>query len=128
MFRKKIFEILDTIDFIKTNDHKLYGELVALIKLKVSSHLTIDCDLKKLAEYFDIECKNLQQKPWFTSQQLNQMIEHSYQKPDFLRDIAILLRDRSDFQSAKKFINKAHELRPNGPVIIKLKNEMDELI
>jgi len=71
--------------------------------------------------------QHLHKQTWFTQNQLNNMLKDQYQKPDFLRDIAVILRDRNDMENAYKSISKALELRPQGPAIIKLEEEITEL-
>jgi TfoX/Sxy family transcriptional regulator of competence genes len=72
--------------------------------------------------------QKLHKQSWFTQNQLNSMLKDQYQKPDFLRDIAVILRDKGDMENAYKLISKALELRPQGPVIQKLKKEIGELL
>lgn len=70
-----------------------------------------------------------QEKPeWFNQHQLNNMAEGKYKEADFLRDIAVLLKNRGDTHNAYKLICKALELRPNGPFIQKFKKEMEQLL
>ena len=72
--------------------------------------------------------QTLHKQLWFNQNQLESMLGKQYYKPDFLRDIAVLLRDKGDMGNAYKIISKALELRPQGPVIAKLKEEIGELI
>jgi len=65
---------------------------------------------------------------WFNQNQLDMMLEEQYQKPDFLRNVAVILRDKGDIENAYRIISKALELRPQGPGIIKLKEEIGRLI
>lgn len=65
---------------------------------------------------------------WFNQNQLDSMAEGNYQEADFLRDIAIILKDKGDIKNSKKIINKAFELRPNGPFIKKFKEDMENNI
>jgi tetratricopeptide (TPR) repeat protein len=72
--------------------------------------------------------QKLHKQIWFTQHQLNSMLSNQYQKPDFLRDIAVILRDKNDMENAYRLISKALELRPQGPVIQKLEKEIKELL
>ncbi len=65
---------------------------------------------------------------WFTQEQIDKMITDKYQKPAFLRDTAIILRNRGDYKNAYKVILKALELRPHGPRIQQLEKEIGKLI
>jgi hypothetical protein len=72
--------------------------------------------------------QKFQKQSWFTQNQLNSMLNTQYQKPDFLRDTAVILRDKGDVKNAYKLISKALELRPQGPAIQKLKKEIRKLL
>ena len=85
-------------------------------------------DLIQLSKWFGINIKWVEEKIWFTQQQLNKMVEGEYEEADYLREIAILLKEKGDESNAYKLISRALELRPNGPYIVKLKKEMDKMI
>jgi len=72
--------------------------------------------------------RHLHKQSWFTQNQLNTMLKDQYKKPDFLRDIAVILRDRDDMENAYKVISKALELRPQGSAIVKLEEEIREIL
>ncbi len=72
--------------------------------------------------------QSIHKQLWFNQNQLDRMLEKAYQKPDFLRDTAVILRDKGDIENAYKIISQALELRPQGPVIAKLKEEIGRLI
>lgn len=65
---------------------------------------------------------------WFNNTQLNRMSEGIYKEADFLRDIANLLIKRKDYIPAHEIIRRAFKLRPNGPAIIKLNEQIKKLI
>lgn len=57
---------------------------------------------------------------WFSENQLSMMINGKYREPDFLRDIAVQADSRKHARFAHRLIQRALELRPNGPKIIEL--------
>ncbi|MBD3842004.1 MAG: hypothetical protein IE909_09000, partial [Campylobacterales bacterium] len=83
-------------------------------------------EVETLAQWFNIPYKTTKQALWFNQHQLNGMAAGNYKEADFLRDIAVLLKNKGDSDSAKKLIQKALSLRPNGPVIKKLYEEWNE--
>jgi hypothetical protein len=122
---KKILSYLQ-----KDNEVKEY--LIYQMKKKLESKNNLQYSIFKLAELFDIpnlvQYEENQNEVWFTQNQLTNMANGKYQEADFLRDIAILLKNKDDTKNAKDIINKAYKLRPHGAYIQKLKEEMDELI
>jgi len=60
--------------------------------------------------------------PW-TTKVTNAGIPN-YQYADLFRDTASIFIDADQFILALAFIEKAHELRPNGPLIIKMRDNL----
>lgn len=112
---------------LKDNKIKEYIYSETINKLKTRRNLTYS--IYKLAELLDIEqlenYENISEDFWFTQNQLNNMAEGKYKVPDFLRDISVILKDKSDIINAKKIIDKAFELRPNGTFIKKFKEDLE---
>lgn len=111
------------IFLIKDKEIKMYLKRMVLKKLEAGF---INYSIFRLAEFFDIpNLENYEiQYYWFNQNQLKNMTSDRYQKADFLRDIATLLLDRGDIKNADKIISKALELRPQGSVIINIKEQI----
>jgi len=112
-------------------DKEIKEYLIYQIKNKLKLKNNLQYSIFKLAELLDIpnlvQYEKEQDEPWFSQIQLGNMASGKYKDADFLRDIAILLKDKGDIKNAKDLLNKAYEIRPKGPHIIKLKEEMDEI-
>ena len=113
-------------------DKEIEEYLVYQIKNKLKLKNNLQYSIFKLAELLDIpnlvQYEKEQDEPWFSQKQLENMANGKYKAADFLRDISILLKDKGDIKNAKDLINKAYEIRPHGTYIVKLKEEMDEMI
>jgi hypothetical protein len=82
-----------------------------------------DYEILKLAEFFNYDINRIKINPiWFNDAQLNHMAK--YELVDFYREISQLLFSRGDLKHALSLIEKALELRPNGPAIIALSNRI----
>lgn len=123
--KNKIIEIFSIIKYIEVNHYSIYKYLVNCIKLKLVNNINLSIELQTIAQWFDISYTNIERNVWFNQNQVNDMVDGKYQEADFLRDIAIILKDRGDIVNAKKIINKAFELRSNGPFIKKFKEDME---
>jgi len=76
-------------------------------------------EIIKLAEMFNYDLNQIEIKEaWFNQNQLKNI--HNLQLVDLYRDIAYLCYHRGDLSNAQLLIEKAREIRPNGPAIIKL--------
>lgn len=65
---------------------------------------------------------------FFTPSQLQEMSKGKYKEADFLRDISIIAKENGDIQHAYLLINRAFELRKDGPFIKKLKEELEKKV
>jgi len=126
LYKNKINDILNIIEYMKHNNENLFTYLVKCINIEISENTNIPYEVQILAQWFDIPCSYIRNESWFTQEQLTNMASGKYKDADFLRDIAILLKDKGDVENAKKIINKAYELRPKGTFIKKNKEEMDK--
>lgn len=61
---------------------------------------------------------------WFDHQQMAAIQERKYEEADFLRDISVITAAYGDYEMAHRLIRRARELRPHGPVIHRLENEL----
>ena len=127
LYKNKINDILNIIEHIKHTNKKIYNYLVKCINIEISENINISYDVQILAQWFDIPYSYIRNESWFTQKQLTNMAEGKYKEADYLRDIAIVLKDKGDIKNAKDILNKAYELRPKGPHIKKLKEEMEDL-
>jgi len=127
LYKNKINDILNIIEHIKLNNKKIFNYLVKCINSKLDENTNIPYEVQILAQWFDIPNIYIRNEPWFSQRQLENMANGKYKNADFLRDIAILLKDKGDIKNAKDLINKAYEIRPKGPHIIKLKEELENL-
>lgn len=80
--------------------------------------------LAELLEIDDLESYRPGEGTWFTKQQLKKMANGKYQNADFLRDIAELLLSKGDLDHASLLVEKALEERPNGPILMQLKEKI----
>jgi len=82
-----------------------------------------DYEVFKLAEMLNYDINQITNNDfWFNKNQLKQM--EKWQTVDFLRDIAYQCYHRGDIEHASLLIEKAREIRPNGPAIIKLSDQI----
>ncbi len=125
---KKLQKILQLVDSLKQDKKELYTHIVKCITNHIRTKDTLSCDIKQLCVWFDIDTDTIDERPvWFNRDQLSRMSEGKYREADFLRDIAILSRDKGDIEYAYSLISKALELRPNGPFIIELEKQISKL-
>ncbi len=76
-------------------------------------------EIIKLAEMFNYDLNQIEVKEaWFNQNQLKNI--PNQQLVEIYRDIAYLCYHRGDLNNAQLLIEKAREIRPNGPAIIKL--------
>jgi len=124
-YKDKIVQILGLIEYLEKNEIEVYNYIKSCINNKLMPNVRNSFEIENLAQWFEIPHKTATKAFWFNQNQLNNMVAGNYKEPDFLRDIAVLLKNRGDVQNAYKIISKALELRPNGPAIQKLKKEME---
>ena len=76
-------------------------------------------EIIKLAEMFNFDLNQIEIKEaWFNQNQLKNI--PNLQPVEIYRDIAYLCYHRGDLTNAQLLIEKAREIRPNGPAIVKL--------
>lgn len=76
-------------------------------------------EIIKLAEMFNYDLNQIEMKEaWFNQNQLMNM--PNLQPVEIYRDIAYLCYHRGDLSNAQRLIEKAREIRPNGPAMIQL--------
>lgn len=96
---------------------ELYRELKNRVVTKLTER-SGQFETFKLAEFFNLEFE-VKSSEWFTKVQVDRM--PSYEKAEFLRDIADLMYRRGDYSDAEEIINAALRERPHGPLIKTLK-------
>lgn len=115
-----------------TKETTLRNYIYKIIHDKLNSKENLTFSIYKLAELLEIEnlylYESREKNIWFNQQQLHSMVAGKYKEPDFLRDIATLLLKKGDIKNADAIISRALQLRPNGPGIIKIKEEVKELL
>ena len=76
---------------------------------------------------FNLDVNQFDEKElWFKPHQLQNM--PNAQAVDFLRDIAYQCYYRGDLENAELLIEKALEIRPKGPAIIKLSDQIKQVL
>lgn len=122
----RISEILEELKKQKPN-------LFQYISEQLNKKLATSCqdyEVLKLAEMFNHDINHIKnsRETWFNSQQLDRM--PNFKLVDFYRVIANKCFQHGDLEHAMHLIEKAKELRPEGPAIIKLyeklKQELDK--
>jgi hypothetical protein len=115
----EIFEIFKQLEQAKPKIFKyIHTQLTKHLK---SDHHTFE--VLKLAELFNLDVNQFDEKElWFKPHQLQNM--PNAQAVDFLRDIAYQCYYRGDLENAELLIEKALEIRPKGPAIIKLAEQI----
>lgn len=128
LYRKKMNDILDIVEYFKEKKPEIHRYLVSKILEHAQNQKKLSCEITSLTEWFDIVSEILpsRKEPWFSQAQLNNMANGKYKELFFLKDIAVLLLQKGDIENADKIITKALEIRPNGPAIIKLKQTITE--
>lgn len=117
-------EIFHTFQQLEKSKPKIFK----YIHTQLTHYLTNDhhtFEVLKLAELFNLDVNKFDEKElWFNPNQLRNM--PNAQAVDFLRDIAYQCYYRGDLENAKILIEKALEIRPKGPAIIKLSDQIKQ--
>lgn len=125
---KRLQNILKLTETIKKEKPKLSSYISECIRIYIEANDFLSYDIRQLCGWFDIYISTVNEKLlWFHQNQLQNMATGKYEEADYLRDIATLLLDREDMQNADKIITRALTLRPKGPMIIKIKEQIMEL-
>jgi tetratricopeptide (TPR) repeat protein len=130
VLRQVLQQKLHIINELQEKQNQDYIEIKKLI-LRSAQTKPITYDLKKLIELFECEeiYSMLNKDDFFFSQKkINEMLSHNYKTVQFLRDIASLLYQRKDYDNARNLINRALELNPNGSVILKISQDIDNAL
>lgn len=115
----RMFEVIEQIKLEKA---QLYSYLEKQVHVQLKNN-TIGSDAGKLADLFDIDHKKgSETSPWFSSAILTKM--PNFKLEDFLRETAYVAYERGDSKHAQALIEKARELRPKGPFIVKLSDKL----
>ena len=122
----QLIEILSILEELKSNRVELFEYIVKQATVALTERLG-SYSLFKLAELLDIENFNPDRMHrWFVTYQLDQMATGKYQEADYLREIASLLVERNDLHTAYRLTARAIELRPQGPGIIRLHQQIEQ--
>lgn len=79
----------------------------------------------RLAELFNIPFSEpVTGRDLMPASRLQTLLGSQCEKPDFLRELALIMELAGDLKSAKELIAKALELRPHGPGIIKIHDRL----
>ncbi|MCQ8850418.1 hypothetical protein NQT74_17700 [Alteromonas stellipolaris] len=115
----KMFEI---IEVLKDEKPDLYTHLESQVSVQLKNN-TIGADASKLADLFNIEYRKASDSsPWFSNAIMTKMPE--FKLEDFLREIAYVAYERGEAKHAQALIEKAREIRPKGPFIVKFSDKL----
>lgn len=115
----KMFEI---IGMLKKEKPELFAHLEAQVTIQLKNN-TIGYDASKLADLFNIEYKKAHDSsPWFSNAIMTKMPD--FKLEDFLREIAYVAYERGEAKHAQALIEKAREIRPKGPFIVKFSDKL----
>jgi len=108
-------------------------DLVVHVKKKLIKKLSDEkrnYSILKLAELLKMEKEDIDS--WsntpFSKRQIDIITDPKSGKPDILRELAVALESMGNYQNAQRVINRAIELRPKGPFLIKLRNRLKRKI
>ncbi|WP_282146547.1 hypothetical protein [Alteromonas stellipolaris] len=118
----EMFELL--LD-LSVKNPQLFMMLRNRVEHELISDKPIPFEVFKLAELFNLKFES-RDSEWFTKDQVSRM--PSYEKVEFLRDIADLMFRRGSYCDAEKVIDAALEIRPHGPVINAIKARIDKAL
>jgi hypothetical protein len=119
-------EMVDLITQFKQKKSHLYRYIQQQLEQSLHEN-NQHYEIIKLAEMFNYDLNKIQNRDaWFNPNQLNNML--NMKLVDFYRDIAYLCYYRGDFKNAYLLIEKAREIRPNGPTIIKLSEQLKKAL
>ncbi|WP_338455028.1 hypothetical protein [uncultured Alteromonas sp.] len=115
----RMFEVIEQL---KVEKAELYSHLEKQVHVQLKNN-TIGSDAGKLADLFNINYKKgSETSPWFSSAILTKMPD--FKLEDFLRETAYVAYERGESKHAQALIEKARELRPKGPFIVKLSDKL----
>lgn len=118
-------QIRHLVEQLKNEQPDLYQQLRE--RIDQSDPFDRPLEIQQLYEYFDME-KALYHRAlsdhWFSDHVIQRMVK--YKDVDFLREIALLLYRRRDYENAHRMILRALELRRTGPAIVKLKERIEK--
>jgi hypothetical protein len=119
-------EMVEIITLLKSKHKGLYKKLYS--KISDCKWTRLNNDQVRLLELFDFPAHNINHNAdaFFSENIIKRM--PNYKDVDFFREFASVFIQRGDYKNAEIMINKALEIRPNGPVIKNLKAEIDELL
>ncbi len=117
-------EMTAILSQLKQQKPKIYNyieqQIALILQGRKQSYETI-----KLAEMFNYDLNKIEEKEaWFNQNQLKNM--PGMQLVDFYRDIAYLCFYRGDLQNAQLLIERAKEIRPDGPAILELSDQVEQ--
>jgi hypothetical protein len=120
--QQELYKNISTIlQILKRQKPKSYDYIHKQLSQKMQT--LNDYEVLKLAEMLNYDINQMPNKEtWFNQNQLKNM--QKAQTVDFLRDIAYQCYYRGDLENAKLLIEKALEIRPKGPAIIKLSEQI----
>ncbi|BCN92755.1 hypothetical protein THMIRHAM_05400 [Thiomicrorhabdus immobilis] len=120
--QKELFlEISAILEKLERQKPQIYNYICKEISKKITR--LNDYEVLKLAEMLNYDINQLPNKEiWFNPNQLKKM--PNAQTVDFLRDIAYQCYYRGDLENAQILIEKAREIRPNGPTIVNLSEKI----
>lgn len=115
----KMFEVIEQLKVEKT---ELYRHLEEQVQLQLKNN-TIGPDASKLADLFNVDFKKAADtSPWFSNAILTKMPD--FKLEDFLRETAYVAYERGESKHAQALIEKAREIRPKGPFIVKFSDKL----
>lgn len=122
-------EMADILTQLETQKLRVYRYIQQRIEWSLENR-TKCYELNKLAEMFNFDINQLDdlenKDKWFSENKLKNM--PNMQLVEIYRDIAHLCYQRGDLANAQILIEKAREIRPKGPTIIKLSEQIKQAL
>ncbi|MEZ5541710.1 MAG: hypothetical protein R3F42_06675 [Pseudomonadota bacterium] len=118
-------EMFDLVNALRKTNPDLFEYIHKQTLRAIEAH-TMTYSHLKLAEIINLPIPSSHlREAWFTNRQLKIMASGKYQEVHYLRDIAQLLLERREYQSAYSLALQAKKLRPKEPNILKLVEEIE---
>ena len=115
----KMFEVVEKL---KAEKPGLYSHLENQVQVQLTNN-TIGPDAFKLADLFNVDYKKgSDNSPWFSNAILTKMPD--FKLEDFLRETAYVAYERGEEKHSQALIEKAREIRPKGPFIVKFSDKL----